>query len=337
MKSMTIAAVTAVAVTVALLGFVAWQFAGNSSEPGALRAQAGGGPQGAMPPVLVPTKEAPHQPAVETQLPTAAAARPAASRPGGGFPADVRQRLQRANHGNAYAEMVSALNQGTAEGLSVVRQIAEACRAAFYAAHAEPGSVDAHWVRVLGPAPAPEGARGLADSARAQLTARCQGYWQDQALRDRTDAVLKTGLSYSGKRVNWSNGVPDMTGQGPDDWFVVLSSRYPFVKDEADRVARRYVDGQLWGGASGPEVYERALWQAVINLSVDSSSAQTHNVVLLVCAQTGHCQTPADQLMMFGAGRAVSAEVAWLAPRIQRAIEEGRIEAFRPPPVPPRP
>jgi hypothetical protein len=119
-------------------------------------------------------------------------------------------------------------------------------------------------------------------------------------------------------------------GASPEDWLNILASGY-FHKNTRNP-EERYIDGVLWGGAQSAEAYERALYQAVINMSYDPSSKEAHIFGLLVCANNGICDAPVSQLASLNVpadATQLRQDIARLTPIIQSAIEEGRIEAFR--------
>lgn len=246
---------------------------------------------------------------------------------------DMRRKLKEASHGNPYAETVAALNRGGLDDLAVARQVFYDCRAAFVAIKLYGDNFDSTLIHMVGSPANPSSARLMANNAKVQLEARCQSFWQDLSLRDRLGEVVKQGYFNSSAFTAWKNGTPAMKGQAPEDWQLVLSSGYGFQADKPT-AQPRYIDGKLWGGASDPEIYERALRQAVINLSSDPSSSQPHVQSLVLCVQTGQCDVPIDRVMLAGIPEHMASKrdaVARLIPVIQRAIQKGNIEAFRQP------
>lgn len=94
-----------------------------------------------------------------------------------------------------------------------------------------------------------------------------------------------------------------------------------------------YFEGRLLGGASSPDVFNRALGLAIAAATFDPEAATPHIYSLAVCIRLGACEGRLDEIMLadLPLDSPVRSEVMSLYPRLLAAAQRGDVRAFASP------
>jgi hypothetical protein len=114
-----------------------------------------------------------------------------------------------------------------------------------------------------------------------------------------------------------------------DDWADALYVDVNSLKlGGADR---KYFLGRLWAGLEDPEQYNRAVTQAMFNLTVSPGVSAPHLETLLLCAQTGACGVPPTEVAVHDLPDAARTKALAVARAMQVEIASGNFSAFAQP------
>lgn len=170
---------------------------------------------------------------------------------------------------------------------------------------------------------------GLRMQALIALEAQCQPYFQDADVRDRTAQALRTLLGSRAASSTRQAGAKPLRDAPLDAWAEAL-----YVDVNAPKhggADPKYFLGRLWAGLEDPDQYNRAVTQAMFNLTISPGVSTPHLESLLLCAQTGACGIPPAEVAVHDLPEAARTEALAVARAMQAAIAAGNYAAFAPP------
>lgn len=161
------------------------------------------------------------------------------------------------------------------------------------------------------------------------LESQCQPFFQDAGARDLTAQARRTLSRNKAASSPAQTGAHQLRDAPLDAWADALYVDVDYLKrGGADS---KYFLGRLWAGLEGPEQYNRAVTQAMFNLTVSPGVNTPHLETLLLCAQTGSCGVPPTEVAVHDLPDAARTKALAVARAMQAEIASGNFSAFAQP------
>ena len=170
-------------------------------------------------------------------------------------------------------------------------------------------------------------------AAAQEIVARCVPVWQMQEThKSLPDDAYGRDFELAMQEMSVAKAFPraalqKLASQGALYWLAL-----DMVAE--DDTPPRYFEGQLLGGLSSKDAYNRALWLAAEAATDNKASASVRHLSNLAsCVRTGVCRTElgtqhVDHLPL---DSIVRTDALMIFPRMAAAMQRGDVEAFAPP------